>query len=174
MRRFQNPETQRRVIEYYQMGMSGQDICYLITGKTVTTALRAEQERDKEFAMACGKAMEDPFRSVLQTAISLAGFADIEGEYIGAHKALDIVMRHYDKHLDRKVKMELSTRALQEATTHGPQGSMVLGPGGVRELVSAVAEQAVASSQDVLDLSEVDETPELTEIAELVEGGDPE
>ncbi len=172
MRRFQNPETQRRVIEYYQMGMSGQDICFLITGKTATTALRAEQARDPEFAAKCGEAMEDPFRSVLQKAISLAGFADVDGEFVGAHKAMDLVMRHYDKHLDRKVKVALSNRAFQDAATPGPQGSVVLGPGGVRELVNAVAEQATARGQDVLDLSEVDETPELTEIAELVEGDD--
>ncbi|MCP4967545.1 MAG: hypothetical protein GY926_20215 [bacterium] len=70
--------------------------------------------------------------------------------------------------------MALSNRAFQDAATPGPQGSVVLGPGGVRELVNAVAEQATARDQDVLDLSEVDETPELTEIAELVEGGDPE
>lgn len=140
-RMFEDEANRKLIIAFFKGGMSISDVVFLINDGKAEASLRREWELDPEFHRACMAAMEDPFESTLRKAIELAQYADVAGENEGAHKALAHVMRHYDRLLDRRLKAQLSIRALQSlpASGQGPRSSLVLGPEGVRELINHLA-----------------------------------
>ena len=152
-----------QILVLLRSGMSLMDTLRLLGVGHLEGSLRREWEIDPDFHAECVEAMEDPFEPVLRHSLKLAMEADREGLNEGAHKALALVHRTYDKVLDRKTKVALGLRALDAAEKGRGQGPgsahFVLGPGGVRELVESVADLR-ERGPGVIETTTIDEKEE--------------
>lgn len=165
-RTMEDPITRAQILALVKSGLSFDDV-YKLLGLDVMSSrevMRLEWEYDPYFRDQCIEAMEDTFEPVMRHAIELSEDADVEGENEGSHKALALVMRHYDRLLDRKTKIQVAMRAA-EAIERGDTGrsrSLVLGPEGVRALMAELQKEqpAIEAGEEDIEDIEIEEDDE--------------
>lgn len=140
MREMSDPIKRYQALSLFRMGLKPKEVAEAL-GVSVNI-LKKEEALDPAWYDEVQAAMGAAFEPVLRKALELTKYADPEGDNAGAHAAMALVFKHYNRALDRSAAKDvviLKAQAQMEVDSRRPASLPITNPDQIDALIDAIS-----------------------------------